>query len=1082
MLVALQNAIFLYNRTYYLQLSTYYFMHFIHLHTHSHYSLLDGLSKIDGLIGRAKELGMTALALTDHGNLYGIIEFYKKARKEGIKPLIGVEMYVTAGSMQNRNPGIDDKRYHLVLLAKNNTGYKNLIKLVTRSHLEGYYYKPRVDHACLASHSEGLIALSACLSGEIPQALLAGNKEHAIAIARLYENMFGVGNFFIEIGHHPNLQHGPEGKRLLVEFARAYSFPLVATQDSHYLHTDDAPAHDVLLAVQTNSSVDDTDRLTMKDDDFSMTSREQMEQYFLDTPEALENTARIANMCTVELTFGTIQLPDFPVPAGSTMHQHLEQICAERIASRYPLPSEDVRKRLTYELSVLERTGFSAYFLMVQDFVNWAKQQGIIVGPGRGSAAGSMVAYILGITNIDPLRYNLLFERFMNPDRVSPPDIDLDFADTRRDEVIEYVARKYGRDHVAQIITFGTMAARAAVRDAGRAMGLSYGFCDRIAKLIPFGHSLDEALANVEELHSIYESDPPTKRLMDTARKLEGVVRHASTHACGVVITKDPLTDVLPLQYATSGAGEKSKSLVTQYEMHAVEDLGLLKVDFLGLANLSIIEDTLQRIVQRHSVPIRIDAIGLDDEKTYELFQHGETTGFFQFESAGMRRYLKELKPTELEDLIAMVALYRPGPMELIPSYIRRKHGEEEISYLHPKLQPILGTTYGVGIYQEQMMHIARDLAGFTLAEADTLRKAIGKKIKELLAEQQEKLISGMIQNGIDKSIAEQIWEIFPPFARYGFNRSHAACYALVAYQTAYLKAHYPAEFMASVMDADAKNIERIAFLVGDCKTLGIEVLPPSINESDSGFTVINSTAIRFGLATVKNLGHNTINAILQERASQGRFSSIADFFDRMPAHELNKKSLEALVKSGTLDDIAERNQILQNMDAILAYNRDAGKARERNQSSLFSLADGPTAPSLRLPAVAPASAQERLSWEKELLGLYVSGHPLDPFREKIPRACSKISTIKSFRPGALVTVAGLITNVKKILTKKGEQMMFVRLQDFTDDMEVVVFPRVMEKYADLLQPDACVHIKGKTNERDGITSLICDEIKKLEM
>ncbi len=1056
-------------------------MSFVHLHTHTHYSLLDGLAKVDELINQAKTYGMPALAITDHGNLYGVIEFYQKAKRAGIKPIIGVEAYLAAGSIHEKNPAIDDKqRYHLILLAKNNTGYRNLIQLITIANLEGFYYKPRIDKEVLRTHAEGLIGLSACLSGEISRALLANNETRAEELAREYKAIFTPGDFFIEIGHHPNIERCDEVQKKLVALAKKTDIPLVATQDIHYLHKEDARAQDILIAVQTNAHVDDPERLSMRQDDFSMRSPAEMHELFKDTPEAVDNTLKIADACNVELTFGKLQLPNFILPEGKTAEEYLEQLCEERISKKYPDPTPEVRERLAYELSVIHKTGFATYFLMVQDFVNWAKDNKIVVGPGRGSAAGSIVSYILNITNVDPIRYSLIFERFMNPDRISPPDIDLDFADTRRDEVIEYVSKKYGRDHVAQIITFGTMAARAAIRDAGRAMGLSYGFCDRIAKLIPFQSNLTEAFDSVLELKQLYETDPQTRELIDAAKKLEGVARHASTHACGVVITKEPLTNVMPLQYATSGTDTDKKSLVTQYEMHAVEDLGILKVDFLGLANLSIIEETIKRIKERHDVDIDIDKISLDDPAVFKLFRDGETTGLFQFESAGMRRYLKELKPTELEDLIAMVALYRPGPMELIPSYIARKNGREPITYIHPRLEDALKNTYGIGIYQEQMMRIARDVAGYTLAEADTLRKAIGKKIKSLLDEQSDKLIAGMTKNGIVEATAKAIWELFPPFARYGFNRSHAAAYALVAYQTGYLKAHYPADFMASLLNAESKNIERIALLVSESKSLGINILPPSINESNHGFTVVSESEIRFGLATIKNVGHNTVEAIMMERARAGRFESLEDMLNRLRPGDINKKSLEALVKSGTMDDIVERAQVLKHIEEVLAYNREASKIREQNQSSLFSASSTDTAGALRLPTVEPAAPKDRLQWEKELLGLYVSGHPLEHLRKKMPASNVSITDIKSFRSGVAVKTAGIISNVKKILTKKGDTMAFMRLEDFHDAIEAVVFPRALQKFESLLAEEKCISIRGKTNERNGVTSILCDEIKEL--
>ncbi len=742
---------------------------FTHLHVHSHYSLLDGLAKIDELIARVKKLGMDSVALTDHGALYGVVEFYKKAKAAGIKPLIGIEAYVVSGNMREKQFGRDDKYFHLILIAKNRKGYQNLIKLNTLAHLEGFYYKPRVDKQTLREYAEGLIAMSACLTGEVPRSILSGNMERAKEIAEEYQNIFGEGNFYLELQHHPNLKEQDKVNQGLKKISSDLGIPLVATHDVHYLAKEDAEAQDVLMAVQTGNRVTQDDRLTLKEDDFSMVSPEEMAEFFRDVPDAIRNTQKIVESSNLEIPLGGIQLPYFEVPDGKDSNTYLKEICLGGIFSRYGntgLTDKTVGDRLDYELSVIEKTGFADYFLIVRDFVQWAKQQKIVVGPGRGSAAGSLVSFLLGITSIDPIAYNLKFERFLNPERISFPDIDLDFADHRRDEVIEYISQKYGSDHVAQIITFGTMAARAAIRDAGRALGYSYNYCDQMAKMIPFSFTLKEALDRVVELRQIYHTDAQAKKLIDSARKLEGVARHASTHACGLVISRNSLNEIVPLQRAhRAGSSRKEEggyqSIVTQYEMRSVEDLGLLKIDVLGLKNLSIIERALKLIGETKKEEINIDAIPLDDKKTFTLLQQTRTTGVFQLEGDGMRRYLKELKPTELEDIIAMIALYRPGPMELIPDFIARKQGRKRVTYLHPKLKPILERTYGVAVYQEQLIEIAMDLARFSYTEADSLRKAVGKKIKKLLDEQREKMIGGMITNGIDEGTAEKIWHWF---------------------------------------------------------------------------------------------------------------------------------------------------------------------------------------------------------------------------------------------------------------------------------------------------------------------------------
>jgi DNA polymerase-3 subunit alpha len=1054
---------------------------FVHLHTHSHYSLLDGLGKIDDLIKRAKELKMEALGLTDHGVLYGAIEFYKKAKASGIKPILGVEAYLAPRDRFSKDQ--TERYFHLTLLAENNTGWKNLIQLVTKAHLEGFYYKPRMDKDLLREFHDGIIALSGCYSGEIPKAIEANKpEEYLINLVNDYKQIFGENNFFIEIGHHPNIE--PENfqrvQNGLVNLARKTNTPLVATQDIHYIYPEDAVYHDILLAVQTGTKIDEEERLTLKHDDFSMTSPEQMAEYFKDYPEALENTVKIAERCNVEIELGKIKLPCFPKPEGKNANEYLRDLINERIKNRFK-PNQitnQVKERLEYELDVIEKTGFADYFLIVQDLTNWAKNHGISVGPGRGSAAGSLVSYILGITDINPLDYDLLFERFLNPSRIQMPDIDIDFADTRRDEVVSYAREKYGEDHVAQIITFGTMAARAAVRDAGRAMGLPYAFCDQIAKLIPFNSTLDDAIKKVDELTALYNQNPEAKRLLDTAKKLEGVARHASVHACGTVISEKPLTEYVPLQYAP----QDKNTIITQFEMHAIEDLGLLKMDILGLKNLTIIENTIRLVKEIRNEEIKISEISLKDEKTYQLLQAGDTTGVFQFESNGMRRYMKELKPTELEDLIALVALYRPGPMELIPSFIRRKHGKEKITYLHPKLEPILKNTYGIGVYQEQMMQIARDLAGFTLAEADTLRKAIGKKIKSLLDEQKEKLINGMIQNGIPKKIAEEIWELFPPFARYGFNKSHAASYALIGYRTAYLKAHWPIEFMTSLLNADVNDIERISFLVSECREKGIEILPPDVNKSFVNFTP-EGNGIRFGLLGIKNVGEHITNVIIEERVRGGEYKNLENFLTRIQDKDLNKKSIEALAKSGALDSLGtERNQIILNIDEVLKFASSNRKGNLNQSSSLFGSSFQIN--SLKLKSVPEATSEEKLKWEKELLGFYLSDHPLKNYMDKVSKFGIKpIKDVKAIKnENELVTIIGIISKMKKILTKSGQPMIFVTLEDLSgESVEVVVFNNILEKTINVWQENNPIILKGKISLRDGETKLICEKAAKLK-
>lgn len=1052
---------------------------FVHLHTHSHYSLLDGLGKIDDLIARTKELGMDSLALTDHGNLYGAVEFYKKAKKAGIKPIIGVEAYIAPKNHKEKPANGEENYYHLVILAQNHQGWKNLIKLITIAHLDGFYYKPRMDKQLLRQYSKGLMALSACIGGEVAKKILNNNLEQAEQAALEYQDIFGKGNFYLEIGHHPGVAKTVKANEGLKKIAAKTGIPLVATQDLHYVLKEDAPYHDILLAVQTGNKISDTDRLTLKDDDFSLRSPEEMAELFKDTPEAIENTVRIAEQCNLEIELGKIQLPQFDVPDGKTANKYLEELIWERVAQRYPNPTQEVKDRVTYELGVIEKTGFADYFLIVQDFVNWAKDHGIVVGPGRGSAAGSIIAYILNITDIDPLKYELLFERFLNPERVQMPDIDIDFADTRRDEVFGYLEEKYGKDRVAHIITFGTMAARAAIRDAGRAMGLSYTFCDQIAKLIPFNAKLDDAIKTVPELKTMYDSNDDAKRVLDAAKKLEGVARHASVHACGTVIAKLPLTEHLPIQHAP----QDDNIIITQFEMHSVEDLGLLKMDLLGLKNLTIIEDTIRLVEDIHGLRIDISQIPLNDALTFQLLQVADTTGVFQLESAGMRRYLKELRPSELEDIIAMVALYRPGPMELIPQYIKRKFGNERVSYLHPLLEPVMKKTYGIMIYQEQLMAGARALSGLSLAEADILRKAVGKKIKQLLQEQKDKIINGAVKNGVRQEIAEQFWMLIEPFDRYGFNRSHAACYAMIAYRTAYLRAHYPVEFYTSLLNADSGDVERAAFLVSEARKIGIAVLPPDINKSATNFAPEEKN-IRFGLLAIKNVGAHIVEAIVQERQKSGPFKHLVDLLERVQHKDLNKKSLESLLKCGALDSLGiERNAGLQNMDDILKFSSTLKKSSQSNQSSLFGGAASHNA--LRLKPSTLSTVQERLAWEKELLGLYVSDHPLNSYKEKIAKhGARSIKDALSSDPDAedyrKPKIAGIVSKIQRVMTKMGQPMVFAKIEDFSNGIEVLVFADTLEKTLPLWVENKVVLVTGKMSWRNGEPKLICDTVKEL--
>jgi DNA polymerase-3 subunit alpha len=1073
-------------------------MSFVHLHTHSHYSLLDGLTKIDELIEVAKKDNAPAVALTDHGVMYGVIEFYQKCRKAGIKPIIGVEAYMAPESRLDKARKENEKNYyHILLLAKNLEGYKNLIKLTSIAHLEGYYYKPRIDWEVLTKHSAGLIAATACLGGEIPRLILSNKIDRAKQRILEYQELFGVGNFYLEIMPHQELPGQPLVNKTLIKLSRELKVPLIATGDIHYLRKEDEEAQDILLCLQNKKKKEDTDRMNMTGVDYSFKTETEMRDFFHEVPEALDNTVKIAEMCNLEIELGITQLPYFEVPPEYDGNSYLRKLCEEGLIKRYGKKYEAVDKaikeRMDYELSVVTKMGWPDYFLIVADFVNWAKSNDIVVGPGRGSAAGSLVCYLIGITNLDPLKYDLLFERFLNPDRVSMPDIDMDFADTRRDEVLRYVEEKYGKDHVSQIITFGTMAARAAIRDVGRVLNYPYDYCDRLAKMVPPLTKLNKALETVNELREIYENETMAKTIINYARALEGVARHASTHACGVVITKDPLVEYTPVQFASSS----DRTIVSQYSLHPIEDLGLLKMDFLGLKNLTLIESAIKIIKNTRGIKIDIDKLPLDDKDAYKLFQDGETTGVFQFESSGMKRYLRELKSTEFEDIIAMVALYRPGPMEWIPDYIAGKHKTKKPVYLHSKLEPILSKTYGVAIYQEQVMQMARDLAGFTMAEADVLRKAVGKKIIKLLEEQKEKFVSGCEKNGINKDLGEKIWAFIEPFAGYGFNRSHAACYAMIAYQTAYLKARWPVEFMAALLTSDQQDTERLTIEIEEARRMGIEVKQPDINQSFGSFTVVtkgteeNSLAeadeelkvVRFGLKAIKNMGEHISEVIIKERKENGPYKDITDFLSRITDKDLNKKSLDSLIKGGGLDQFGERGELLANMDSLLNFSKEINNAVNSKQTSLFAQAPALNIVSkVRIQSASPAKKQDKLKWEKELLGVYITEHPFSDYRKFIAGAVGPLSELTIDRRGQEVRAAGIIVGIKKIMTRNNETMIFAKIEDQTKNVEALVFPRLYKETIPLWQEGKAMAVFGTLSDKDQDVKLLINIAQELTL
>ncbi|HCB35177.1 MAG: hypothetical protein A2W52_04420 [Candidatus Taylorbacteria bacterium RIFCSPHIGHO2_02_49_25] len=1070
---------------------------FTPLNVHSHYSLLNALPKIPDLVAYAKKCGIPSLSLTDDGNLYGTIEFYKECKKAKVKPILGMHAYLALRGRGDKQPQVDNRRHRLLLLVKNETGYRNLIRLTTAAHLEGFYYRPRIDRALLEQYGEGLIAIAPAFNSDILH--LAAQKDERALDERIawYKKQFGDDGFFLEISRHSEIPGHDERMDAIIALSKRAGVSLVASQEIYYLAPEDKQARETMRLVRAHGEAGSH---TTNEGDFSFPAPEEMARRFADLPEALQMSERIGDRCNLELALGKWIFPAYETKNGKTADEELRALAEAGIARRYIAETETLRSRIEYELSIIGKKGYAPYFLVVGDLLRFAHERGILTTI-RGSVAGSLVTYLAGITNVDPLFYRLPFERFLNPERPSAPDIDMDFADNRRDEVIEYAKKKYGEDKVAQIGTFGTMMARGSVRDIARALGFPYGVGDRIAKLIPFGSqgfpmSLARAMELVPELAALYKEDADTKAIIDTAKKIEGCARHLSVHAAGVVIAPHPLTLYTPLQRDPKGG-----KLITQYDMYSISDeyggVGLLKFDVLGIKNLAILADAVTLAARIENAKIDIENVPVDDKKTFKMLTAGITGGLFQLNGQGLTRYLKELRPTSIHDINAMVALYRPGPMETIPQYIERKHNPKLVQYLDPRLKEILADSYGVIVYQDDVMQIAIKLAGYTWSEADKLRKAMGKKIPAEMEAQKEKLIAGFITNGLTKEKAEKLWMLIEPFAAYGFNKAHAASYGKVAYQTAYMKANFPAIYLSAVLTADSGDVEKIGETVAECARIGIPVLPPSINESYNGFTVVKTKdsrfkiqdsseenqkdRIRFGLTTIKNFGEGISRAIIEERKERGSFKSLVDFLERVTDRNLNKKSLEALIKSGALDELGERGSMLANVELLLEHNKRSAE-KPANQDSLFSEMRGSAfSDALPLRSSPPATMEEKLAWEKELLGLYISGHPLDKFRATLEKREFTIKRIKEeFKDGMTIVVGGIIEEQKPIITKKNDMMAFLRVADLSSSIEVVVFPSVYAESKALLTAERCIVIKGRYSTRNGVPSLIAEKIKEL--